>query len=82
LTTNSQNDLIEHDLQAHFEVKSLGQPSMLLGIKLHQEDHLITLSQTHFIDTLLKKFGLENANPVSTLMDNILKVSLSVEQEE
>jgi len=81
-TTDSQNDLIEHDLQAHFEVKSLGQPSMLLGIKLHQEDHLITLSQTHFIDTLLKKFGLENANPVSTPMDSNVKLDELEETDE
>ena len=42
---------------------------MLLGIKIHQGDTKITLSQTHFIDALLIKFGLENTNPVSTPID-------------
>jgi len=55
---------------------------MLLGIKLYQEDHLIILSQTHFIDTLLKKFGLDNANPVSTPMDSNVKLNELEETEE
>ena len=42
---------------------------MILGIKLIQKPNQITLSQTHFIDSLLKKFGLEEANPVTTPLD-------------
>ena len=42
---------------------------MLLGIRIHQGEHNITLSQTHFIDGLLIKFGLENTNTVSTPLD-------------
>ena len=60
------NDQIEADLKSKFEVNMIGNPSMILGIKLIQKPNQITLSQTHFIDSLLKKFGLENANPVTT----------------
>ena len=42
---------------------------MILGIKLIQKPNQITLSQTHFINLLLKKFGLEEANPVTTFLD-------------
>jgi len=42
---------------------------MILGIKLLQKNNQISLSQTHFIDSLLNKFGLENANPVMTPLD-------------
>ena len=35
-------------------------------MKLEQRDHLITISQTHYINSLLEKFGLENVNPLST----------------
>ena len=61
------NNWIETKVNKHFEVKSLGQPSIIL--KVHQENHLIEISQTHYIDTLLKKYGLQDANPVSTPMD-------------
>ena len=39
------------------------------GVKVHQEDHLIEISQTHYIETLVKKYGLQDANPVPTPMD-------------
>jgi hypothetical protein len=42
---------------------------MILGIKLIQKENQISLSQTHFVDSLLNKFGLENANPVTTPLD-------------
>ena len=60
------NDRIETELNRHFKVKSLGQLSIIIGVKVHQEDHLIEISQTHYIDTLLKKYGLQDANLVST----------------
>ena len=63
------NDRIETELNGHFKVKSLGQPSIIIGVKVHQEDHLIEISQTHYIDTLLKKYRLQNMNLVSTPMD-------------
>ena len=35
-------------------------------MKIEQRDHLIIISQTHYINSLLQKFKLENADPVST----------------
>jgi hypothetical protein len=71
---DSLNDRIETELQKHFEVKSLGRPSIIIGVKIHQEENLIEISQTHYIDTLLKKYGLQDANPVSTPMDPNVKL--------
>ena len=68
------NDWIETELNRHFEVKSLGQPSIIIGVEVHQEDHLIEISQTHYIDTLLKKYRLQDMNPVSTPMDPNIKL--------
>lgn len=44
---------------------------MLLGMKIDQNNDgsIITLSQTHYIESILKRFGLEDANPVSTPLD-------------
>ena len=68
------NDQIEQELRLHFEVKSLGQPSLIIGVKIRQGDHVIKLLQTHYIDKLLSKYGLQDANPVSTLMDVTIKL--------
>ncbi len=82
-TENSaEADLIEKELTAWFDIKCLGEPSMLLGIKISRDknNNTITLSQTHYIDSLLKKFGLENAKTVATPLDS--NVDLDDEEEE
>ena len=69
ITSNSaRNDIVEQDLSKNFEIKALGQPKMLLGMGISQnpEDHSIKLFQTAYINSLLKKHGLEDANPIST----------------
>ena len=68
------NNQIETELNIYFEVKSLGQPSIIIGVKVHQENYLIKISQTHYIDTLLKKYGLQDMNPVFTPMDPNIKL--------
>ena len=73
-TSDDLNDRIERELGTKFEVKSLGRPSMLLGAKIKQGDHSITLSQAHYIDKLLDKFCMQDANSVSTPMDPNIKL--------
>jgi hypothetical protein len=51
-------------------------------MKIHQEHHLITLFQTHYIDTLLEIFGLADANPISTPMDINIKLDNIMEDQE
>jgi transposase InsO family protein len=79
-TTDNRNDEIEKDLKANFEIKSLGRPNLLLGMKIDQADHIITLSQAHYIDALLEKFGLADANPTFTPMDPNVKLDYVVEE--
>ena len=71
--TNSpaESDRVEAELKSKYDIKALGQPSLLLGMKVTHDttNHTITLSQTHYIDKLLKKFNLENLNPVTTPLD-------------
>ena len=51
---------------------------MLLGMGISQDptDHSIKLFQTAYIDSLFKKRGLEDANPVSTPFDPNIKLDL------
>ena len=76
-TTEHLNNNTECNLNIHFKVKSLGQPSLLLGIKINIGGNFISLSQTHYIDFLLEKYRLMDANPVSTPMN--LNVKLDIE---
>ena len=50
------NEQIEAELQKYFEIKSLRKPLIIIiGVKINQGDNLVEISQTHYIDTLLKK---------------------------
>ena len=68
--TNSvdKSDRVEWELKGKFEIKSLGEPSMLLGMKVShdKEKQVIKLSQTHYINKILNQMGLQDANPVTT----------------
>ena len=68
------NDRIEAELKDNFETKSLGQPKFILAIQLAQNHNSIALSQSHYIDALLERFGLTGANPVSTPIDPNVKL--------
>ena len=57
---DARNDRIEQELKGKFEINLIGNLNMILGIKLTQKDNFISLSQAHFVETLLQKFGLEN----------------------
>ena len=81
-TKEHLNDDIECNLNIHFKVKSLGQPSLLLGIKINISGDFISLSQTHYIDFLLEKYGLMDANPVSTPMDLNVKLDIETKNKE
>ena len=81
-TKENLNNNIEHDLNIHFKVKSLRQPNLLLGIKINIRDDHISLSRTHYINFLLDKYGLMDANPVSTPMDLNVKLDTDVKNKE
>jgi hypothetical protein len=67
----TEEERVARELGSKFEIKAMGRPGMLLGMKVDQSNdkRIITLSQTHYIDSLLKLMRLEDANAVSTPLD-------------
>ncbi|KAJ3551307.1 hypothetical protein NP233_g13104 [Leucocoprinus birnbaumii] len=59
------------DLQKHFKLRDLGDTSFLLSVQVKQDldAHTISLSQTHYIDELLKRFGMNDCNPVRSPLE-------------
>jgi len=68
---SNDTDRIERELKTKFEINVIGEPSILLGMKIDRDEEkkTISLSQTHYIDSLLERFSLANANTVLTPMD-------------
>ena len=62
-------DNLKDLLKSEFKVTDLGDLHWLLGIQIEYRDHDIALSQSAYIDTILKRFGLHDYNPVTCPLD-------------
>lgn len=65
---------IKTGLAKVFEVKDLGLARHCLGVEINQENGEIELSQQRYIKDLLKKFNMEESNPVNTPSDSQAKL--------
>nr|GEU85481.1 zinc finger, CCHC-type [Tanacetum cinerariifolium] len=54
--------------------KDMGEVDVILGIKIKHENKGIVITQSHYIEKILKKFNREDCSPVSTLMDQVEKL--------
>nr|GEV85231.1 zinc finger, CCHC-type [Tanacetum cinerariifolium] len=64
-------------LSSRFLMKDMGGADVILGIKIKRENKGIVITQSHYIEKILKKFNREDCSLVSTLMDPIEKLKLN-----
>jgi hypothetical protein len=55
-------------MQKEFEMSMLGEMKFFLGLQITQSDKVISISQTKYINEMLKKFQMEDFKPVVTPM--------------
>lgn len=69
--SNESAQLIKDQLNQHFELVDLGEIKWLLGVHITRdlENRTISLGQQTYIDEIIKRFGLEDARPISTPME-------------
>ncbi len=74
----SMNEL-KMALQKHYKMKDMGELSYILGISVVQdnEKNCVLLHQKHYIEAILQKYGMDNANPVATPADANVKLKKS-----
>src|SRR6201999_1366001 len=68
-TTEGMLESMRNDLHAEWEVTDLGEPSKIVGIEITMTDSAISISQRLYIESILKREGMERANPVGMPMD-------------
>jgi hypothetical protein len=73
LFTNDERAMVNlrRELEDSFEITDLGEPSKIVGIEITINDRNgeVKLTQERYIEAILKKHGLENANKVAVPMD-------------
>ncbi|GJU41843.1 zinc finger, CCHC-type containing protein [Tanacetum coccineum] len=57
-----------------FSMKDMGEADIILGIKIKRRNKGIVITQSHYIEKILKKFNREDCSPVSTPMDPVEKL--------
>ncbi|CAM8929486.1 unnamed protein product [Rhodiola kirilowii] len=73
-TDQKQVDLTKDFLSSSFSMKDMREADVILGIRIKRENKSIALSQSHYIEKVLKKFNYLNCSPVSTPMDPSVKL--------
>jgi len=59
----------------NFDIKYLGEADIILGIKITRVDNGLILSQSHYIEKVLKRFNNFNCKPISMPFDVSLNLS-------
>ena len=74
---NSQRLISEFkkDMMREFEMTDLGLMRYFLGIEVKQSKDGIFISQEKYANDILKRFGMENSNPMATPMEPKAKLS-------
>ncbi|CAJ2658083.1 unnamed protein product [Trifolium pratense] len=61
-------------LSNNFDMKDLGEASVILGIKITRSEKGISLDQSHYVEKILKKYGYFNCKPACTPYDPSVKL--------
>ncbi|GJY71892.1 zinc finger, CCHC-type containing protein [Tanacetum coccineum] len=75
-TDQNQVDKTKKFLSSKFSMKDMGEADVILGIKIKRENKGIVITQSHYIEKILKKFNRKDYSPVSTPMDPVEKLKL------
>lgn len=76
IMTDTESDMtdIKHALESKFKMKDLGELHYCLGITVERDRSKIQLNQKFYLTQVLARFGMLNANPVSTPADCSVKL--------
>nr|GEV19100.1 zinc finger, CCHC-type [Tanacetum cinerariifolium] len=67
-------DLTKEFLSSRFSMKDLGDAYIILGIRIKHESNGIAISQSHYIEKVIKKLNYFDCTPVSTHIDTSEKM--------
>ena len=62
-------DHMKDVLSSEWEVTDIGEPHKIVGIEVTHTDNSISISQQKYIENLLRKENMLDANPVTIPMD-------------
>ncbi|GJS76811.1 zinc finger, CCHC-type containing protein [Tanacetum coccineum] len=73
-TDQNQVDKTKKFLSSKFSMKDMGEAGIIFCINIKCEDKWIVITQSHYIEKILKKFNREDCSSVSTPMEPVEKL--------
>nr|GFB32217.1 zinc finger, CCHC-type [Tanacetum cinerariifolium]GFB32380.1 zinc finger, CCHC-type [Tanacetum cinerariifolium] len=73
-TDQNQVDKTKEFLSLNFSMKDMREADVILGIRIKRENKGLTITQSHYIEKILKKFNCEGCGLVSTPMEEGIKL--------
>ena len=61
-------------LSSNFDMKDMRLTNVILRIKIIKNEHVLILTQSHYIEKILKKFNYYNCKPMSTHFDSNIRL--------
>ncbi|GJZ94301.1 zinc finger, CCHC-type containing protein [Tanacetum coccineum] len=77
-TDQNQVDKTKKFLSSMFSMKDMREADVILGIKIKRENKGIVITQSHYIEKILKNFNHEDCSSVSTPIDPVEKLMLNI----
>jgi Reverse transcriptase (RNA-dependent DNA polymerase) len=74
--------MLKEELHSLFDLTDLGNPTKIVGIEIDQRGESLTISQPQYVESLLRKYGLTDANPVTTPLDPNTNLKVNAEVRE
>ena len=81
-TSDAMMNHMKTTLRSAWEVTDLGEPNKIDGIEITRSDGGITISQQKYIENLLLREGMSEANPVATPLDLNVKLTPNPDENE
>ena len=70
------------NMQGEFEMSMMGELNYFLGLQIKQKKDGIFISQTKYLNDLLKKFGMDSCNGVDTPMSTTTSLDANGEGKD
>ena len=70
------------DIEAEWEVTNISKPTKIIGIKITTNLDLIAISSKQYIESILRKEGMDSSDSVSTPLDPNIALVLNPEGED
>jgi len=73
---------MKDSIKSEWEITNLGQPSKIIGLEIHQTVDSISISLSKYMENILRKEGMTEANPVSMPLDPHIPLETNPEYNE